>query len=512
MRIFFLGAEAPDHRKLLVDAGINNIGLSFAGLYDKRLPKTKSYTLSDKFPGDQNLFVDSGGYSANNAAEKRTVAGWKAYSLTYQDFITHNIDRIEFCSEFDCLVLGQEWIQEQRSLFYDHLPREKFLPIWHPQTGFGELERLAQEYERVGISESAILSAGNIAPRLNGLIQKYGVLVHGLSMTKPDEMRNIKFDSVASTSWISPMKYGDTIVWDGTRLHRYPKKYKAQARKRYKTLFEREGFDAEAILNDEFQEVTRMTLWSWQRFEDSVNGSKRVVAPVLSDNSEDYADSLDAENDPGDVDNKALDVRKPEPVNKEPVTRRPDSERTIIPVLGFASRETEVMDEDGNMKTVSTNVPVISRNSLRICDTCYLADRCPAFKPGNDCAYNIPIEVRTKEQLMSLLTGMIEMQTQRIMFMRFAEEANGGYADPNLSQEEDRLFKMVKDLKEIEDNREFMKINVEARGGAGVLSRLFGEERAAVLHQVNQPLDPHQTDVYARQIIDAEVVSDDKKA
>jgi hypothetical protein len=31
------------------------------------------------------------------------------------------------------------------------------------------------------------------------------------------------------------------------------------------------------------------------------------------------------------------------------------------------------------------------------------------------------------------------MQGQRVAFMRFAEEMNGGYADPNLSQEDGQV-------------------------------------------------------------------------
>jgi hypothetical protein len=38
----------------------------------------------------------------------------------------------------------------------------------------------------------------------------------------------------------------------------------------------------------------------------------------------------------------------------------------------------------------------------------------------------------------------------------------------------DRLFRLVKDTKEIEDTRDVFNISVEARSGGGMLSRLFG--------------------------------------
>jgi hypothetical protein len=110
-----------------------------------------------------------------------------------------------------------------------------------------------------------------------------------------------------------------------------------------------------------------------------------------------------------------------------------------------------------------------------MCDTCFVAANCPAFKPQNTCAFNLPVEVKTKEQLAALLNAIIEMQGQRIAFARFAEEINGGYPDPNTSQEMDRLFKMIKTTKDLEDSSSYIKMTVEAKNGGGVLSQIFGE-------------------------------------
>ncbi len=90
---------------------------------------------------------------------------------------------------------------------------------------------------------------------------------------------------------------------------------------------------------------------------------------------------------------------------------------------------------------------------------------------------------KEEEQLKSLINAIIEMQGQRVAFMRFAEEMNGGYADPNVSQEIDRLFKLIKTTKELDDSREFIRMTVERQGSAGVLSSIFGE-RAQVLNEL----------------------------
>jgi hypothetical protein len=107
------------------------------------------------------------------------------------------------------------------------------------------------------------------------------------------------------------------------------------------------------------------------------------------------------------------------------------------------------------------------------------------------CAFNLPVEVKTKEQLKDLLTAIIEMQGQRVAFMRFAEELNGGYADPNVSQEMDRLFKLVGSMKDLETNKEFVQITASRQTSGGVLSAIFGD-RASALKEMEQPLNDDQ--------------------
>jgi hypothetical protein len=73
------------------------------------------------------------------------------------------------------------------------------------------------------------------------------------------------------------------------------------------------------------------------------------------------------------------------------------------------------------------------------------------------------------------LNAIIEMQAARVGFARFAEELNGGYPDPNTGQEIDRLFKIIGEVKKLEENKEFVRMTVERQTSGGVLSQLFGE-------------------------------------
>ena len=46
-------------------------------------------------------------------------------------------------------------------------------------------------------------------------------------------------------------------------------------------------------------------------------------------------------------------------------------------------------------------------------------------------------------------------------------------------------MRMTQSVKDVLDNRDFLKVTVEGHAQAGVLRRLFGGERADVLHRVD---------------------------
>ena len=184
-----------------------------------------------------------------------------------------------------------------------------------------------------------------------------------------------------------------------------------------------------------------------------------------------------------DPDNRALDMRKDSEVERSKIIVRDPSETRTLPVFAVSTKT--IIDKDDDGKDVIRDAPVIgsSVSSLRQCNTCFVAANCPAFKPDNTCAFNLPVEIKTKEQLKGLLNAVIEMQGARVAFARFAEELNGGYPDPNTGQEIDRLFKIIKSMKELEENTEFVRMTVERQTAGGVMSALFGD-RANTLREL----------------------------
>jgi hypothetical protein len=269
---------------------------------------------------------------------------------------------------------------------------------------------------------------------------------------------------------------------------------KDQARKRYQRVVTQAGLDFDKFVNDDTTEATKVAVWSYLQLEAKmdkdkpkfhvINGGLPSLEEMLADNSDDtlYTGLMEFDTTPSN--NSAPAVRKK-------VEPRDPSEKVNLPVFGFESK-TIVETEDG--KDVLREVAVVrtQQSSLRQCNTCFVASNCPAFKPDNMCAFNLPVEVKTREQLKDLLTAIVEMQGQRVAFMRFAEEMNGGYADPNVSQEIDRLFKLVANMKDLESNKEFVQITASRQTSGGVLSAIFGD-RASALREMEQPLNEDQT-------------------
>jgi hypothetical protein len=213
----------------------------------------------------------------------------------------------------------------------------------------------------------------------------------------------------------------------------------------------------------------------------------------IYDSSDDIVPVDNTETPLLDADRKGVQTRK--------VLPRPESEMGLLPVFGYEISTIVEQDENG-IDTVK-DVPLVTSqsSSLRQCNTCFVASNCPAFKADNLCAFKLPVEVKTKDQLKALINAIIEMQGQRVAFARFAEEMNGGYPDPNVSQEIDRLFKLIKTTKDLDDSQSFIRMTVESKSSSGVLSALFGDKATSLRDLPNNGFTEDQT----TQIIQGEI-------
>ena len=490
MKLVFSGAEVGSNRTLLEGMNVKWMAINYYHLRKRGLPKTKLWLISDHFLDDTNVFIESG----SAQAERDNLSKDELMSLAadYQEFLVANADKSYAFLEFDSVTLGKEWCESQRP-FFENDP--KLWVVWHESYGLNDLKELSSKYQNVVIPNAEIDSVTSLAALTRSYKRQYKTSYHALACAKPDNLRQIPFTTASTLSWLSPMRRGETIVWDGQRIVRYPKRMKDQARPRYKAMVESAGLDYLAFKEDTTLESTKVAIWSYLQLERSMDKKTPDLHIIeggknsqVSDNSDTPLLSGMMELMGGTSDNSGAEGRK---VERSGVVQRDPSEVQNLPVFGYKMKTVVEKDEEGH--DVLKDVPVIQNqsNSLRQCNTCFVAANCPAFKENNSCAFNLPVEVKTKEQLKALLTAIIEMQGQRVAFMRFAEEMNGGYADPNVSREIDRLMKLVESVNDISSNKEFIQITAQRQASGGVLSAIFGD-RAQALKELPESLKEEQ--------------------
>jgi len=446
--LYFGGAEVPTWRKLLAQEGVPHVAINFFHLRP-RLPQ-KPWTLEDHFPPEQDIFLISGASST----EKKN---WSApqheeFLAAYVAFVRDNLDRLKFFTEYDPVDLGIEWVLRQRAL-WSGVADDKLVPVWHEEWGAPLLRTMVEGHPNIGVPP--------VTPRtvnvLASLVRRTRIRLHGLSFGHPHDTPGDVYSTLVSSSWISPTRFGETVIWDANRLRRYPADEKVKIRTRHRQHFAQAGFDADLILSDNNKEVARYTIWAWRQMEQGANRSTHNGNGRGPDNGSAPVELVD---------------HLPAPVHQN------GDGRVTLPVFAFRPVTSVVPNPDGaGTREVVSQVAHMGDSDLRKCNSCALAAVCKLYEDGASCKYSIPMEIRNRDQLLGVLYSLLEMQGQRVQFTFLAEQLQGGYPDANLSSELDRFMSMTAKVKDIQDNRDFLKVTVEGRAQAGVLSRLFGHDR-----------------------------------
>jgi hypothetical protein len=472
LELFFAGAETPTWRKLLLAESVPHIAVNYLHLQART--GRKPWFLAEHFSPEQQIFVLSG--ASGTDRKKWSLAQHEEFLSDYLQFVQDNLERLSFFTEYDPEMLGLDWVLRQRQVWAG-LADDKFVPVWHEVWGAPLLRTMVETFPNLGVPP--------VSPRtqnvLSSLVRRTKLNLHGLSFSHPYDEPGGLYSTIVSSSWISPTRFGETVVWDHGRLRRYSAEDKEQARRRHQTQFTQAGFDAEAILADDNNEVSRYTIWAWRQLEQAMAGPDRrrvIRRPQVATNGH-------VDHEPDSAPEVVAPVAIDPPVLQENGHLLPDVIRPL-PVFNYRTVTSTVNSPDGpGTVEVQSQVAVMGQAALRQCDSCSLAVVCPLFSSGSSCRYSIPVEIRNRDQLLGILHSLLEMQGQRVAFGFFSEQLQGGYPDANLSSELDRMMRMTQAVKDIQDNRDFLKVTVEGRAQSGVLRRLFGAERAETLHRVD---------------------------
>lgn len=464
--IILSGGERSKYRSILIENDVENIALNVTQFH---VPKQE--VRLKELMGGANVFV----YSSEGDEDDEK---YDAFIREHEADITQVIGK----PGYDGTWLG-----------------EKYVPIWND----GDLERLAYlcQHGRVAISDKALDK--DALKRARQLKQRWGTKFTLLS-SKVDVIESLDWDYVIVASWTSVERFGETQVWDGRKLWRYSAQKKESARQKHRNDIIRLGIDFEQVVEGDVKELSNLAVRSWLAWsERHLTAYNPSEIPQENDQPQSDAEVTIATDT---VDDPAQDGPRPEPASTAIATlapiKRHENERVLLPVIGVQEIYPDVRDGEDSGQSVTT--VSYSGDSVRQCDSCYLAPHCPEFKPNHLCAYKLPIEIKTKAQLRAVAQAMITMQASRIMFAKMGEDMEGQGIDPVLSAEMDRFFRLVQQLKDIEDSSDLVKVSVEARGGGGsVLAQIFGPQVSNKMQEVSTPMSTKELD---KVILDAEVL------
>lgn len=480
MRVVLSGGEKGSYRSVLVSNNVKRIAVNLTQL---NIPKNKPLDLP-ALVGGASIYL----YTSPNDED---VAGYDEFIRVHE-------------SELDIIVGRKDYNGDWLGA--------KYYPLWNDPKDLERLAFLMEKHGRVAIPDDAL--TGKTIPRIKQLHQRWGASLLAIS-SKADTIQAIAWDTVIVSSWTSVVRYGETQIWDGHGLRRYPAQQKDSSRKKHRADIVRLGIDFDAVLEDDVTEISKLAIRSWLEWEMHTFGEEQVSAYDPMDDSD--------EDEFGDDDMDSITAIEGEtaPSNKvafrgsdsaiQTTQTRHQADKMLLPVMGIETMVHTGADIDGDEETQGfgadpVNLIRTTGQVLRNCDSCYLAPRCPKFQAHTECAYNLPIELRTKDQLSAVIRAILEMQTSRVMFARFAEELEGQGMDPTLSSEMDRLFRLIQSSKDISDTRDMVRFEVEARGGAGVLSRIFGAKAGEQQKMVHTPMSEEQLDALMQPILDADVL------
>jgi hypothetical protein len=429
LHIYFAGAEVASHLNVLRSCGVERVAVSVSNLARQNPNTLKSWATRSRLDGlEWVLYADSPSVPVGPALEVLSGAE------VIPECVTGPIDWYE-----------GTWLANSDLMF---------LPSWDAADPM-KLREYTESFDGVFLPDSVVDNPTAVRTA-KAALNRLGMLGALTGRSKALE----RFDMLCSSAWWAVQKYGETQVWAGNRLVRLNSDDKRLKRERYASSMEELGVDVAKILTDDPTETVRCAVLSWMALESHIQRGHTAVSPEVANGSQPRSSTNVVPIAPGVVSPPA-------------VTRH-----RMLPTIALSSAPMKVTDADGNEVEEVHNTIQVTPNSMRQCDTCSIALNCPGFVPHSACQYQIPVMLRTKGQLLAVLRSVTEIQTQRILMARFSEEINGAH-DPDVGREMDRLFDMVEKWKEIEDNRDTVKLSLEAKGqGAelGVLSRLFGSQ------------------------------------
>lgn len=205
-----------------------------SSFWEHKNGKYGEYVMQDKH------ILDSGAFTAiNDKTGKYKNFDWDLYCKKYIAFINHTKQKLFFELDIDCVV-GLQKVEYLRKMIEDGTGIAP-IPCWHSNRGAEYFIKCCEDYPYVALGTTTSNADGkkirNNPKVLHWFIEqahKNNAKIHGLGFTSTPWLKELKFDSVDSTTWNVGGKFGNVVLFDSNGFP--TQKYKSDKNKKAKTI------------------------------------------------------------------------------------------------------------------------------------------------------------------------------------------------------------------------------------------------------------------------------------
>jgi hypothetical protein len=290
MRVWFGGAEVPEHRTTLGRAGVRRVAVNLAPILKQR----------------------SGG-----AGPVETMEPFAA--LFYSSQADLNPQQVDEClrsySDDESAFYGLQTPFTKRS--------GRLIPEWlglDPE----EAIEMVVEHGAVGIPEARATEA-RTSRILTRFLRRNSSARFFVNSSKVSVLQQPFVTDAIVSGWIGAQRYRELQVWDGTKVVRAGKERRASALAKFSQQILNLGGDFEAVEEGDVSATTAVAVASWLQYEQVVAIPRLFAIPGVEDD------------DDGTVATHGAVMRRPEQV-PIPVTRM-DEAGTLAGVVGGSFRQ-----------------------------------------------------------------------------------------------------------------------------------------------------------------------------
>lgn len=170
----------------------------------------------------KEFILDSGAFTFINSGKK---VDFQNYAKEYANYVKEN--NIKNYVELDLYnIIGIEETEKIRELLID-ITNKKPIPVFHRELGKDYFHKLIKEFSYIALGGIAIKAIKRSEYKyFNYFIKeahKNNCKIHGLGLTNQKAMKQFKFDSVDSTTWIRG-RFGDIYYFKNGSMKVYKKK------------------------------------------------------------------------------------------------------------------------------------------------------------------------------------------------------------------------------------------------------------------------------------------------